>query len=951
MADPKTTAPFGGGTRGGAASLETTLPGDPPSAVSAMLERTAPGIEGPPLAAGLERGSAVGRYVILDRLGAGGMGVVYKAWDPELDRKVALKVIHAQGSESEGATVGRMRLLREAQAMARLAHPNVIAVHDVGTLGDEVFVAMELVEGPTLEQWLQQRRSLHEVLEVLRQAGRGLAAAHAVGLVHRDFKPTNVLLGKDGRVRVLDFGLARLPSSELDITGPPVSALPIVRSPATITTAGIVVGTPLYMAPEQWRGEAVDGRADQFAFAVVLYQALFGQHPYHRAGEPGEVARDVLASPLREPPAGSSAPPWLWALLVRALDRSPSLRFPSMDELLAALSPPPVRRRVWIAALAAVGVIGLVAVGLFLRDPLRTCRGAERHLAGVWDDGVRKAVEKALATGARPFSQRNARDVIAELDAYAGAWKQMREEACVATSVRHEQSAELLELRMSCLDARLGQLRAAGKLLAEASEELAPQARKIAASPAPVADCADVQSLRAPVPLPSVPADRDRLRAARDWLSEADVLEKANRFDAESVLIERVIAEARAVKYQPLEAEAMVHRAVIQQQKGKLAEAIDTLVEASLLAESSRADRTLFGAATQLVYALQQQKGRRADAIFWERRARALLERLGRPPREEARLEYSLATALFADQRFADAKDAARRAVAALEVTQPPDAVALGEAYNVLSNVEHSLDDDATSERHNERAREIFEKALGPEHPRIAMLLSNRGMIYEEQGKIDAAEAAYRGAIEAWEGSLGKEHANLAYPLNNLGLFYVRQERYAEAEPVLERGLSIRVARLGPEHAQVGVVESNLGLLADHRRRWDESEKRYRRALAIWEKALPPAHPYQPVGLRGLAHALLELGRAKEAMPLLERARSIKQPALEPTDRAVGDILYGWALWDTRQDRGRAKEIVVKARAVIAREPTNDATGKLQKKELAFADRVLAHLGRGGKKR
>ena len=949
MGDLKQTAPLGGGAQVGAAALETTLPGRPPGAIGASLEATAPGIEGPPLAGALERGAAVGRYVILDRLGAGGMGVVYKAWDPELDRKVALKVIHAQGSEGEGATVGRMRLLREAQAMARLAHPNVIAVHDVGTLGDEVFVAMELVEGPTLEVWLQQRRPLGEVLEVFRQAGSGLAAAHNVGLVHRDFKPTNVLLGKDGRVRVLDFGLARLPSAEMDITGPPMQAVPLVRSPASITTAGIVVGTPLYMAPEQWRGEAIDGRADQFAFAVVLYQALFGQHPYHR-GEPSEVAKDVLASPLREPPAGYSAPPWLWSALCRALDRAPGLRFSSMDELLAALAAPPSRGRA-LALLLGAGLLGLVGVGLVLHDPLRPCRGAERHLAGVWDDGVRKAVERSLAASARPFSQRTAREVIAELDAYAGAWKQMREEACAATSVRREQSAELLDLRMSCLDARLGQLRAAGKLLSEASEELAPQARRIAASPAPISDCADVRALRAPVALPTAPTDRDRLRAARDALSEADVLERANRFDAEAPIVERVIAEARALKYQPLEAEAMIHRALLLSQKGKLAEAIDTLIEASLFAESSRADGILFGAATQLVYTLQQQKGRKADAIFWERRARALLDRLGRPPREEARLEQSLANALFADQRFADAKDAVRRAIAALEVAQPPDPVALGEAYNVLANVEHALSDDASSERHNEHSREIFERALGPDHPRLAMLLSNRGMIYEEQARNGEAEASYQRAIEAWERSLGRDHANLAYPLNNLGLFYVRQERFGEAEPVLARALAIRIARLGPEHPQVGVVESNLGLLADHRRHWDEAQAHYRRALAIWDKTLPPSHPHVAVGLRGLGHALLELGRPREALPLLERARSGKQPGLDPSDRALGEVFYARALWETGHDRARARELLLKARGVIAKAADDPATGKLQRRELADADRLLARMGRGGKQR
>ncbi len=249
-----------------------------------------------PSAEALERGAAVGRYVILDRIGAGGMGVVYAAYDPELDRRVALKLLRTD----RFAAPGHLRLLREAKALARLTHPNVVAVHDAGTFGDQVFVAMELVEGETLRQWLEAgARSWREVLDRLLAAGRGLAAAHAAGLVHRDFKPENVLLGRDGRVRVVDFGLAKALADAAEEPAAPDSGGELA---SPLTEWGAVLGTPAYMAPEQIRGIAADARSDQFSFCVALYEALYGERPFGKGPRetPSRGAR------LRGPPAPRS---------------------------------------------------------------------------------------------------------------------------------------------------------------------------------------------------------------------------------------------------------------------------------------------------------------------------------------------------------------------------------------------------------------------------------------------------------------------------------------------------------------------------------------------------------------------------------------------------------------------------------------------------------------------
>jgi serine/threonine protein kinase len=287
----------------------------------------------------LHAGTIISRYRVLETVGVGGMGVVYAADDPQLGRTIALKLMRPDGSIGVGQGT-QERLLREARAMARLSHPNVVAVHDAGTFQGTVFVAMELVKGQTLRRWLRAQPRTHaQILDVFAQAGRGLAAAHSVGLVHRDFKPDNVLIGEDGRVRVTDFGLAR--SMALDEGRPqstPLEAFPsgLVPEPA-LTRTGLLVGTPAYMAPEQFAGGAFDARTNQFSFSVVLYEALYGERAFV-AEDLTTLAREVTSGRVRDPPDGTNVPGWLREVLLRGLRASPKERFPSMGALLVALT-------------------------------------------------------------------------------------------------------------------------------------------------------------------------------------------------------------------------------------------------------------------------------------------------------------------------------------------------------------------------------------------------------------------------------------------------------------------------------------------------------------------------------------------------------------------------------------------------------------------------------------
>jgi formylglycine-generating enzyme required for sulfatase activity len=335
---------------------------------------------GPEKPSTLEAGARIRRYLILERVGNGAMGVVYGAYDPELDRKIALKFL--DGDPGEQNEVGRARLLREAKVMARLTHPNVVAVHDVGVFGGRVFLAMEFLAGGTLRKWLTaRRRDCREVLTVFAAAGKGLAAAHAAGLVHRDFKPENVLLDNDGRPRVVDFGLAREAASldEQREAGDPLpdpveqelfnqatwvsGADPPNHSLRTLTRTGTIMGTPAYMAPEQFLGEATDARSDQFSFCVALYEALYGVRPF----EGGTVLRflhDVDGARFQPPPEDREVPGWIRRAVVRGLGASRAQRWPSMEALIAALEddPPARHRRRLLFALGSALLVAVLAI-------------------------------------------------------------------------------------------------------------------------------------------------------------------------------------------------------------------------------------------------------------------------------------------------------------------------------------------------------------------------------------------------------------------------------------------------------------------------------------------------------------------------------------------------------------------------------------------------------------
>ena len=446
----------------------------------------------------LARGTVVDRFVVLDLLGRGGMGVVYMAYDPELDRKVALKLLHPSERNSSDP---RAQLLAEAQVMARISHANVIAIYDVGTYREQVFAAMELVEGTTLRRWIAERRTWREVVDVFLLAGEGLAAAHAAGVVHRDFKPENVLLGGDGRVKVSDFGLAADPSP----------------------TTGHIAGTPGYLAVEGFRPGGVDARGDQFSFCVALHEALHGRRPFS-----AQELDDFVAEVRRGPPldGGSRVSARLNHVVRRGLALAPEDRYPSMRELLTdirrAVTAHRMRRRMTatVGALAlAIGATAIVVDAWAVAQQL-PCADAEARLAGIWDRGRRDAVKAAFVRTATPAATAAFDRVAAAIDRYAADWIAIRIEACAATEVRHEQSAALLELRMACLDQARFQLRELSNVLVAADADTVQKAESAVVLPA-LDRCSDRDALRAIVSPPLAMAARAQIQISSDASDEA----------------------------------------------------------------------------------------------------------------------------------------------------------------------------------------------------------------------------------------------------------------------------------------------------------------------------------------------------------------------------------------------------------------------------------------------
>ena len=850
----------------------------------ATLPRAPAPAEAPP---SLPRGELLGRYVVLETLGSGGMGSVHAAYDPELDRKVAIKVLRTDqagsASESHGA-----RLLREAQAMARLAHPNVITVYDVGTFGDQVFVAMELVDGETLGAWLtRERRAWPAIVRVFIAAGRGLAAAHAVGLVHRDFKPDNVLIGRDGRVRVLDFGLARQVGAA---EGPqPVIGASSELLTSDLTRAGAIIGTPAYMSPEQHLGVTADARSDQYSFCVALYEALYGQRPYSAASYLGLVAA-VTREPPRQPPRGD-APTSLARIVLRGLERDPERRYPGMDALLADLAVDRVaRRRRSLALAACLGLTLAAGAGLLEEQHVlaQRCDGEHAAIAERWTPAVADEVQRAfLATGV-PHAEATWTRVSTALDRYTAALADASLASCRQTLVDGAQSEEDRRLRGLCFDHLAARLGSTVALLRGASRDDLVGAIDATLDLPPPSTCDDPQVLAVHYAGYERPATRAAVEALRRELDLAAAQATTGREEAALAAVRALEPRAAALAFPPLLAE-------VGHLHGRMAagidrhESADALHRGLLAAIASGHDRLAAEIAVESALLEAWSEGQHEAGHRWLDRAEAWLGRSGDAPRIQASILALRGTIFHYQQRFADAREALERGLelaARADLGPRPRA----DLLRKLASTEWSAGENA-------RARELWAQSLaldreifGDDHPEIAFDLNNMGVQEIQAGELDAGESLLRRAMEIRERALGPDHVLVGESLINLGL--VASAR-GDQETALAQLLAARerlVRHFAPTHERVAMVESNVGAIYIELGRDEEAEGYLRRALAAaGDDQAAAIAPRVNLGEAAIARARRAACAGQLPAPILDEALPEVERALADARRIYGD--------------------------------------------------------------
>ncbi len=733
--------------------------------------------------------SRIGRYVVLDVLGSGGMGLVYAAYDPVLDRKVAIKVLRSASSGKAAESSGSTRLLREAQAMAQLAHPNVVPVYDVGELNDSVFLAMELVPGLTLSQWLRaERREPRRVLEVMLGAGRGLQAAHAAGLVHRDFKPANVLVGDDGRPRVTDFGLARSTRrSDAEVMVDHPSGPIALGQP--LTEAGAIMGSPGYMAPEQYQGAETSSATDQFAFCVTLYEALYGTRPF--AGTDLKTLElATRAGVVPPPPKGSAVPAFLFPIIVRGLATQASARHPSMEALLLALTRDPARaRRRWVVGViaAGLGVVGVAGWGWTAHRAEQVCRVADTGLGAAWNEQRRGAVEQAFLATKRSYAQVTWDHVRDALDGWAQEWATERLDACEATRVRHEQSERTLALRLGCLDRRLEEFSTLTATLETADAELVGQASTAVSRLSAVSSCGNLKLLEARARL--APTAEQTVTQLELQLAQGRVLVAAGRFADARARIEPAVAHAQALGVAEFEAEAFGALGELERQLDRFPEAKAALAHAMTKALAAGDDRAAIEAIASLVSVIGWRLEKPAEALMLAEVGRGLLTRL--------RGERPL--------------DGGGPSLTATEAVLPP-----------FSATEALLPPFSATEA-----------LLPPFSATEALLNESTGDAQWQAGDRVASLASYRAALETTVALQGTETADVARLRSSVSWVLMEQGHVAEARKQSEQSRAIREKLLGVEHPSLAQTWNELATIAAESGEFDEAVRCFERARRI----------------------------------------------------------------------------------------------------------------------
>lgn len=778
----------------------------------------------------------IGRYEVVRQIGSGGMGVVFEAVDPSLNRRIALKLVQVSKAPQRRQGRLRKRLLREAHALAQLNHPNVVTIFEFGRHEADVFIALEFVQGRTAADWvLESEPSVAEILDVYLAAGEGLAAAHRAGILHRDFKPQNIIVGDDGRVRVIDFGLARFETAdstpaELETlasgsaagvesnfeallaasTGVgPDSPHPAVID--SITRRGALLGTPRYMSPEQQLLEPADARSDQYSFCASLYEALAGVPPHYRGGWEAPVSAE-LRRPFREPLRDVKIPAWLLSVLHRGAHPAPQHRYPSVDALLSDLRKSTKRstgRRYLLAALGVLSTTLLWAASHVFETPHGRCAAGAERGPQIWSADITSRLEKRLVSTRSLRAQEVWSLVQRRVSSFESQWTHAYGAACDDTFVRGVQTETGLDSKLSCLDARARRTR--GLLVSAATSSNITSESLLDALPTSLAEVASVGECGASDGAIASHSDletRERFDAlARDIESLQD--EKRLRPSPAALAdAQALVARARLGGFEVLEVEARLLVASLKSDSGEYKEAFKLLTDVvDDAARMSRAD-VLIDALTKLVsiegYALERYD----PALSRFQAVRAMVALLQVPPQKVAVLEMMGAVVYQRKGQLEDARTHFEASRALLESLPEAPKRPLMQLYNNLGTLLRNQGELEQASTYLHKSLSMAKEMLGERHPTVASILNNVANLEGTRGNFESQTKLIREAESVARVAFGEDHPSYVWIKYNVASIAVQQRRYDDALSVLPAVRAQFAKVLGEDH--VAVAQTDL---------------------------------------------------------------------------------------------------------------------------------------------
>ncbi len=904
---------------------------------SVVLDETGTAYSMPASSAGevLAPGTNLGRYVVLAKVGAGGMGVVYSAFDPELDRQIAIKVIRAEILKDMERAHANLR--DEARAMAQLTHPNVVRVYDVGTQGELVYIAMEFIEGEDLLSFAKRQRAKGEwqsIFEACMQAGRGLQAAHDAGLVHRDFKPSNVLVAGDGRAFVVDFGLTRIFSKAGD--GGSVG-----WSSAS--------GTPGYAPPEQLAGDPTDSRSDQYSFCVTVAECLFGRDP-----------RSIFSRLDREQDTELKTPKRLAPLLQRGLAAESGDRYQSMRALLDNLeksAKPRYRPAIVGASAASLTAVGLLMFVLGGRnaEAADLCAGGAERFEQLWPEQRQSDLDVLLAS--TKYSKHSTYFLKTTGERSRNLVEQQRL-SCEATFVDKTQSAELFDRQMFCLNSLATELESIISMVeGGVSVEVGQSSLSALAS---VSDCRVSESLLATKAPPSDASSLREIQAVEDLLAERRVLEAARKPEEALKKVELAITKARAIGYGPLLTRVESHNAELLERLERFDEARQAAERARDAASEGRDTRQLIMALLKLASIVNTHEDDADEALAYLATARSLSLGIDLPVLDKVEIEITSGSLAQTNEEHEKSRAYAQAGLELLKPLDEEDSKVQGSKIillEILASVHFAAGELDKASPLLWNIHELKKKRLGPEHSQLAVTLTNIATVDYQLGKLedslatlgrvrellrspDAAKAdlgqvsslealiqnrlghlpeaiaLFQETIEIYKEVFGEDHANIWRTKANLANTYMALQRWEETLEIQRGFAAWATERYGADSPTAIAARLNLATTTVQAHYEDGEVQAGQLLLEELASELPKGHPTL-VNIRVMqGNAFLVLKQPADAAKFFEKALKLNEstPNPEPSFTATTTGALAEAMWDA----GKRRQSLVVARRALA---------------------------------